>query len=94
MGIFNLDASFTVLYNSSPRLFAEEMEVDMPGPLEAFVATSPGEADQVAMESRESEHLTLATLCDMFMRQDLEEGMSIHLEELTILDLFIVVLGG
>ncbi|KIV87862.1 hypothetical protein PV11_03380 [Exophiala sideris] len=92
-GIFNLDASFTILYNSSPRLFAEEMEVDMPGPLQAFIATSPGEADQAASESRESEHLTLATLCDILMRIDLEEETFVKLKKLTILDLFIVVLA-
>ncbi|KAI1608225.1 hypothetical protein EDD37DRAFT_186904 [Exophiala viscosa] len=92
-GIFNLDASFTILYNSSPRLFGEEMEVDMPGPLEAFIATSPGEAEQAASESRKSEHLTLATLCDIFMRKDLEVETSVKLKDLTILDLFIVVLA-
>lgn len=93
-GIFNLDAIFTVLYNSPPRLFAEEMEVDMPGPLDAFIATSPGESCQAASQAHENAHLTLARLCDIFMHDDLkEEEMSETLKKLSVVDLFNIVLG-
>ena len=37
-GIFNLDSSFSILYNISPRLFLEELSIDMAGPMEAFFA--------------------------------------------------------
>jgi len=92
-GIFNLDASFTILYNMPPRLFATEMDVDMPGPTTAFFAASPVECHQMATEGRQCPTLTLAELCHRFLQDDWDPQVSDSMTNVSILNLFIIVLA-
>ncbi len=98
-GIFNLDASFTILYNMAPRLFVEEMEVDLPGPINAFFATNPADCYEAAMKKHQilkpnQPPWKLARVCDVVLRDEWDDEMRTTLmRTLSILDLFILALG-
>lgn len=92
-GIFNLDASFTILYNMVPRLFAEELSIDMPGPVEAFFADSAQDCYQAALKEHWIQTKPLSKLCDIFMQDDWSGQTRASMQDLSMLNLFILILA-
>ncbi len=92
-GIFNLDASFSILYNMVPRLFAEEMNVDMPGPVEAFFADSAQDCYQIALKEHGVQMQTLSQLCDTFLQQSWNDPTRSSMQSLSMLHLFVLILA-
>ncbi|EXJ55888.1 hypothetical protein A1O7_08819 [Cladophialophora yegresii CBS 114405] len=92
-GIFNLDASFTILYNMTPRLFAEELEVDMPCPVEAFFADSAQDCYQISFREHGLQTLHLSELCNAFLQDTWSEQMRSSMLSLSLLNLFTLILA-
>lgn len=92
-GVFNLDASFTMLYNMTPRLFAEELEVDASGPLEAFFADNAQDCYERCLKERETQKLKLCEICDAFLQDEWDDKLRKSMESLSILNLFVLILA-
>ncbi|ETI21446.1 hypothetical protein G647_07793 [Cladophialophora carrionii CBS 160.54] len=92
-GVFNLDASFTILYNMTPRLFAEEVEVDMPCPAEAFFADSAQDCYQVSLKEHGIQTLHLSELCNAFLQDTWSEQQRTSMLSLSLLHLFTLILA-
>lgn len=91
--IFNLDASFTILYNMTPRLFAEELELDASGPLEAFFAENAQDCYEQCMKERLSRKLKLCEICEAFLQEEWDDELQRSMMSLSILNLFVLILA-
>ncbi|KIW64477.1 hypothetical protein, variant [Phialophora macrospora] len=92
-GIFNLDASFTILYNMPPRLFAEELDIDMACPVEAFFADSAQDCYQISLKEHGIHALPLSGLCTAFLQDTWSEQMRSSMLSLSMLTLFTLILA-
>ncbi|KAJ9613516.1 hypothetical protein H2200_003458 [Cladophialophora chaetospira] len=92
-GVFNLDASFSILYNMVPRLFAEEMNIDMPGPADAFFADSAQDCYEASLKVHGVQTLTLSALCDAFMQEKWDDQIRSSMQSISLLHLFILILA-
>lgn len=92
-GIYNLDVSFSTLYDKPPRLFVEEMQLPLPCSLDAFMATTADTCYEACIHAAVSPSKTLSNaLKALYTDQDQDETKRL-LETLNTLDLFIVILG-
>jgi hypothetical protein len=92
-GVFNLDASFSVLYNMIPRLFTEELNIDMPGPVEAFFADSAQDCYHISVKEHGVQTLRFSKLCTTFLQDEWDEQLHSSLQSLSILNLFTLILA-
>ncbi|KIW86225.1 hypothetical protein Z517_01620 [Fonsecaea pedrosoi CBS 271.37] len=92
-GIFHLDASFTVLYNITPRLFAEEMNIGMPGSVDAFFADNAQDCYRLSSKEHELQRMTLSHLCDVFLQDEWSEEMRYSMQQLSLLHLCSVIMA-
>lgn len=76
-----------------PRLFVQEMKFDMLCPVEAYLARDAVTCYDLAMRQRESHPPCLAELCEALLDTSVDSGLSKWLDKLSILNLFIVILG-
>ena len=92
-GVFNLDASFTILYNMIPRLFAEELNIDMPGPVDAFFADNAQDCYQHSLKEHGIQNLRFSELCTAFMQDDWSEQLRSSMQRLSMVNLFALILA-
>jgi hypothetical protein len=92
-GVFNLDASFSVLYNMVPRLFTEELNIDMPGPVEAFFADSAQDCYQASVKEHGVQSMRFSKLCAAFLQDEWDQKLHSSMQGLSILNLFILILA-
>ncbi|EXJ63349.1 uncharacterized protein A1O5_11670 [Cladophialophora psammophila CBS 110553] len=92
-GVFNLDASFTVLYNMTPRLFAEEMSIGMPGSAEAFFSDNAQDCYRLSLKEDGIQKLSLSQVCDAFLQDHWDEEMRCSMQKLSLLHLCSLILA-
>ncbi|OAL31817.1 hypothetical protein AYO22_00687 [Fonsecaea multimorphosa] len=86
-GIFHLDASFTVLYNMTPRLFAEEMNIGMPGSVDAFFADNVQDCYRLSLKEHGLQKISLSQICDALLQEEWDEKMHSSMQHLSLLHL-------
>jgi len=77
----------------APRLFVEEMLVEMPGPTDAFFSTNAADCHAAAIKSHGLRSESPSTLCEIFLRDDWGHSLPEPMKKLTPLDLFVLILG-
>ncbi|OQV06723.1 Fungal specific transcription factor domain-containing protein [Cladophialophora immunda] len=92
-GIFNLDASFTILYNMTPRLFAEEMSIGLPGSVDAFFADNAQDCYRLSLKEHGLQKLRLSQICDAFLQDEWDEEMRCSMQHLSLLHLCSLMLA-
>jgi hypothetical protein len=92
-GIFNLDASFSILYNMIPRLFAEELDMDMACPVEAFFADSAQDCYELSLKEHGIQTLPLSGLCNAFLQDTWSDEMRTSMMSVSMLNLFTLILA-
>ena len=92
-GIYNLDVSFSTLYDKPPRLFVEEMELSLPCSLDAFMAPTAETCYEACTSTAASMRETLTdALNSLYVEQEDDQAKKL-LNNLNTLDLFIIILG-
>ncbi|OAP62876.1 hypothetical protein AYL99_02103 [Fonsecaea erecta] len=92
-GIFHLDASFTVLYNMTPRLFAEEMNIGMPGSADAFFADNAQDCYRLSLKEHGFQKMSLSQMCDAFLQEEWDEERRFSMQHLSLLHLCSIMMG-
>jgi hypothetical protein len=92
-GIFNLDASFSILYNMVPRLFVEELSIDLAGPVDAFFAESAQDCYQVLLKESNNPTMTVSALCETFLLEEWDPQTESLMQNLSVLNMFTLVLA-
>ncbi|KAK5060003.1 hypothetical protein LTR84_009887 [Exophiala bonariae] len=92
-GIYNLDVSFSTLYDKAPRLFVEEMQLCLPCSLDAFMATTVEACYEECTSSAASISGTLADALDALCAEEEDDEVTGIINNLNTLDLFITILA-
>ena len=89
-GLYNLEASFTILFNMPPRILAEEVNVHMPCTAQAYFAKDKETCYEAAHIRAPRQSRTLSQLSGLLFESEWD-NVDMLLEDATILDLFILV---
>lgn len=92
-GFFNLDASFTIFYNTPPRLYAKQLYIDMPCSLNSYLARNAEDCYKAAMAESNFRLPQLSTVVAIFLDKPWDVEIRNKMEGLTLMHLFIIILG-
>ena len=93
-GLFGLDASFTLFYDMTPRISALELAIDMPCSIATYSARTSGGCRDAASAEFGSHPPQLNKLIATFLGVVWDLGSQKSAEGLTILHLFVIILGN
>jgi hypothetical protein len=91
--IFSCDIEFAVFHNLPPRIAVVELNLDMPSSEKSFSATTADSCRDALKEESARRPKPLAPLIAMFLGERWDEKSYQMAEDLSILNLFIVILG-
>jgi hypothetical protein len=92
-GIFDFDVSFTLFYNTPPRIHVSELLVDMPCSLPVYLAQSPAECYQALLAEQNPTLPLLAELVQMYFSDNWTIQEQVLLTGVTVLHHFVLILG-
>lgn len=91
--LFGVETEFAVFHNLPPRMAVVELDLDMSSSEKSFSATTADICRDVLQEESARRPKTLAPLIAMFLGEQWDEKSYQMAEDLSILNLFIVILG-
>lgn len=91
-GIYQLEASFSVFYDSAPRLLIEEMCLDLSCPVEAYTASNAEDCLQIISRQTRETKLKLSEILAIICYGD-DSTVELLIRGLDMLHLWAVILG-
>src|SRR5258706_15951369 len=92
-GFFNLDASFTIFYNTPPRLYAKQLYLDMPCSMNSYLASTAEDCYKAALVESNFRVPQLSKLVSMFLDKSWDTEVRTIMKGLSMMHLFTIVLG-
>ncbi|KIM93899.1 hypothetical protein OIDMADRAFT_184602 [Oidiodendron maius Zn] len=91
-GLFGLDAAFTIFYNMPPRLFADELNIDMPCSVDSYAGQTASDCYQ-AVVAETIPAAKMAEIVTIFLEDQWDAKAHRAVEGLTVLHLFTIILA-